>query len=74
MLIALLLGPLSSAVLDGGGGDHSIFAKAFLNALRANDAVLDGQTLFRNIRGPIALEADQTPLYADITTRGPRGR
>ena len=60
-------------VLDGGGGDHSIFAKAFLGALRANDAVLDGQTLFRNIRGPIALEADQTPRYADIRRAGHEG-
>ena len=60
-------------VLDGGGGKHSIFAKAFLNALRKNEGVLDGQTLFRNIRGPIALEADQTPRYSDIRHAGHEG-
>ena len=60
-------------VLDGGGGDHSIFAKAFLGALRTNSSVLDGQTLFRNIRGPIALEADQTPRYSDIRRAGHEG-
>ena len=60
-------------VLDGGGGDHSVFAKAFLGALRTNSSVLDGQTLFRNIRGPIALEADQTPRYSDIRRAGHEG-
>ncbi|MBL8704672.1 MAG: caspase family protein [Rhodospirillales bacterium] len=60
-------------VMDGGGGNHSVFAKAFIDALRENPDVLDGQGLFASIRRPIVLNSDQTPEYADIRQAGHDG-
>lgn len=60
-------------VMDGGGGGHSVFAKAFLEALGENEAVLDGQSLFDRIKRPVALNAPQTPEYADIRQAGHDG-
>ncbi len=57
-------------VLDKGGGDHSVFAKAFLEALGENGDVLEGQELFERVRGRVALNAPQTPQYADIKEAG----
>jgi formylglycine-generating enzyme required for sulfatase activity len=53
-------------VLDGGGRGHSIFARAFLDVLQTNEAVLDGQALFDAIKGKIVLDTVQTPQYGDI--------
>ena len=60
-------------VLDAGGGDHSVFAKAFLDALGSNNEVLDGQSLFDAIKRPVVLNAYQTPDYADIQRAGHDG-
>ena len=60
-------------VLDAGGGEHSVFARAFLEALRTNDQVLDGQSLFDAIKRPVVVNADQTPEYADIRKAGHDG-
>jgi hypothetical protein len=60
-------------VLDGGGGEHSVFAAAFLGALRENDGVLDTTTLFSRIRRDVMLQADQTPELADIRKSGHEG-
>jgi len=60
-------------VLDAGGGDHSVFAKAFLDALGSNNEVLDGQSLFDAIKRPVTLNAYQTPDYADIQRAGHAG-
>ena len=60
-------------VLDAGGGGHSVFAKAFLDALRANTDILDGQALFDAIKRPIVVNADQTPEYADVRKAGHDG-
>lgn len=61
-------------VMDGGGGtNHSVFAKAFIDALRENPDVLDGQGMFASIRRPIVLNSDQTPEYADIRQAGHDG-
>lgn len=62
-------------VLDEGGGDHSVFARAFLDALRGNDDVLEGQRLFRQVSAAVALAADrykvdQVPEYAPIRHAG----
>lgn len=57
-------------VSDTGGAGHSAFAKAFLDALAANDGVLDGTELFKRIERPVKLNADQTPAYADIRKAG----
>ncbi len=69
---ALVSGGLEP-VLDGGGGGHSVFAKAFLDALNENEGVLDGQALFDAIKRPIVVNADQTPQYSDIRRAGHDG-
>ena len=60
-------------VVDSGGGGHSVFAKAFLRAQEENRDVLDGQSLFDQIKRPVVLDADQTPRYADIRKAGHEG-
>jgi Caspase domain/Glucodextranase, domain B len=60
-------------VLDAGGGRHSVFAKAFLEALEQNPDVLDGQALFARIRRPVVLNSPQTPEYSDIRLAGHDG-
>lgn len=60
-------------VLDAGGGTHSVFARAFLDTLRSNSEILDGQSLFDAIKRPVAVNADQTPEYADIRRAGHDG-
>jgi TPR repeat protein len=60
-------------VADGGGGNHSVFAKAFINALRNNDGLVDGTELFTQVRRPVMLNAPQTPEYSDIRFAGHDG-
>jgi len=60
-------------VIDAGGGQNSVFAKAFMAALNNNPDVLEGQSLFAAIRRPVALESDQTPEYSDIRRAGHDG-
>lgn len=60
-------------VSDRGGGGHSVFANAFLAALKENDNVLDGHGLFAKIRRPIMVNSDQTPDYGDIRKAGHAG-
>jgi hypothetical protein len=62
-------------VLDEGGGNHSVFAKAFLRILENNRQILEGQTLFRQVSAAVALAADrynvdQVPEYAPIKHAG----
>ena len=62
-------------VMDGGGGEHSVFAKAFIEALRNNNNILEGQMLYRNVsRGIVAIAAqygiEQVPVYAPIRLSG----
>jgi uncharacterized caspase-like protein len=62
-------------VLDGGGGGHSVFAKALLNVLEANGDVLEGQRLFSEISALVtwaaeAQRVDQLPQYAPIKYGG----
>jgi uncharacterized caspase-like protein len=61
--------------LDGGGGGHSVFARAFLDALTANDGLLEGQQLHREIAGSVIGAAEQVrfqqiPEYAPINHTG----
>jgi TPR repeat protein len=62
-------------VLDAGAGDHSIFAKALLNALDKNSGVIEGQRLHQEIASSVAFAAgsfnvDQVPEYAPIKSAG----
>jgi hypothetical protein len=60
-------------VMDAGGGQHSVFAKAFLTVLQENADVLDGQQLFTALRRPVVLNSAQTPEYSDIRYAGHEG-
>lgn len=64
-------------VNDGGGGKHSLFAKAFLEVLRSNDRVLDGYRLYLSVSNLVkesiqaqSVAVDQTPQYAPIKFAG----
>ena len=62
-------------VMDGGGGEHSVFASAFINALNDNNNLLEGQTLYRKVSaGIVAIAAgygiEQVPIYAPIQHAG----
>jgi ankyrin repeat protein len=69
----LTSGGLEPVADSGGGGVHSVFAKAFLTALHENRDVLDGQQLFHLIRRPVILNASQTPEYTDMRYAGHEG-
>lgn len=49
-------------VLDAGGGKHSVFAGAFLTALRENDGIMDGTSLFQNTT--MYQNPDKTGVFA----------
>ncbi len=57
-------------VTDSGGHGHSVFARQFIEALRDNDQILDGQRLYQAIKQNVVLNADQTPSYNDIRKAG----
>ncbi len=62
-------------VLDGGGGDHSVFAQAFIRALADNKGLLEGQSLYRKVSSGIVTIAagygfEQVPEYAPIRHSG----
>lgn len=60
-------------VEDQNGGKNSVFASAFLTALNDNEGIIDGTTLFTQIRRPVILNAQQTPEYGDIRFAGHEG-
>ena len=60
-------------VADKGGGKHSPFAKAFLDALKDNNAIMDGTQLFSKMRRPVMLATQQTPQYSDVRNAGHDG-
>ncbi len=62
-------------VLDAGGGDHSVFAKALLEVLQANKDILEGQKLYREVSARVSYAAErfgieQVPQYAPIRHAG----
>ena len=62
-------------VLDGGGSGHSVFARAFLDALAENEKVLEGFTLYRDVAQRVTVAAaelavEQTPEYAPMRFAG----
>jgi tetratricopeptide (TPR) repeat protein len=62
---ALVSGGLEP-VADGGGGGHSVFARAFLDVLGESGEVLSGHDLFEKVSRPVVLNARQTPRYSDV--------
>ena len=57
-------------VLDGGGGDHSVFANAFIKALQKNTSLLEGQELYRDVSASVIAVAEQVPQYDPIKFAG----
>jgi TPR repeat protein len=62
-------------VLDGGGGEHSVFAKAFLGVLREINDITEGQRVYREVSARVAFDAnryqvEQLPEYAPIKFSG----
>ncbi|MCP5003733.1 MAG: hypothetical protein GY941_07230 [Planctomycetes bacterium] len=62
-------------VIDRGGGEHSVFAKALLDVLRENDDIIEGQALHKEISARVvyaasAVEVEQIPQYAPIRFAG----
>ncbi|MDC0033324.1 caspase family protein [Alphaproteobacteria bacterium] len=70
---ALVSGGLEPVSDSGVGGEHSVFAEAFMSALRGNNDVMDGRALFDAIKRPVVLNADQTPQYSNIRYAGHEG-
>jgi tetratricopeptide (TPR) repeat protein len=60
-------------VLDAGGEGHSVFARAFIDVLKENGGVLDGQQLFARVREPVTVNSEQTPEYGNIRFAGHDG-
>jgi hypothetical protein len=62
-------------VPDVGAGNHSFFARAFLNALTDNKKLLEAQRVFREVSTSLALNTvnsalPQLPQYAPIRFAG----
>ena len=60
-------------MLDSGGGQHSVFAKALLNVLQENQGIMEGTRLFQRLREVVVYNADQTPEYAPADKAGHEG-
>ena len=71
--VAMTSGGLEPVADADGKSKHSPFASAFIKVLRDNDVVIDGTTLFNNIRRPVMLSAQQTPAYSDVRGAGHEG-
>lgn len=72
--VALSSGGLEP-VLDGGGGNHSIFAKALIDTLSENTDLLESQALYRNVSALVADAANdqdfnQVPEFSPIRHAG----
>ncbi len=62
-------------VLDSGGGEHSLFARALLTVLKLNDRPLSGAVLHREVAARVTFSAaelgvEQVPHYAPIQFAG----
>ena len=62
-------------VIDSGGGQHSVFARELIDALRNNTGVLSAPDLFVTIREPVIQRAQansfvQEPVYKSIKGAG----
>jgi hypothetical protein len=62
-------------VMDAGGGQHSVFAKALIDVLASNEDVLEGARLHLEVKSLVAYDAarnnfEQLPQYAPIKFAG----
>jgi hypothetical protein len=62
-------------VLDSGNGNHSVFANAFLGALRSGSSVMEGAGLYQALRQQVKTASrargnTQNPVYAPIKFAG----
>lgn len=62
-------------VLDFGGGEHSVFASAFLQVLEENSDLLVGRLVYQAVAARVAHQAstyefEQIPAYAPIARAG----
>ncbi len=62
-------------VIDKGGGDNSVFAKALLDVLQENNNIIEGHNLHKEISARVtyaasAAEVEQVPQYAPIRYAG----
>ncbi len=62
-------------VLDGGGGENSVFAHAFLTALENKQGIVQGYSLYQSVVGAVQQRAaqlgvTQVPEYAPIKHAG----
>ena len=62
-------------VLDSGGGNHSVFAGAFIKALRMGNSVMEGAGLFQTLRQQVRVASTargnrQNPRYSPIRFAG----
>lgn len=65
-------------VMDQGGGEHSVFANAFLKALRGNKRVIEDYDIFRDVANQVRASAsragfEQSPQYAPLQHAGHEG-
>ena len=60
-------------VSDTGGGNHSVFAKSFIQILNQNPGVLDGHQFYSTLRKKVMLNADQSPEYGEMRKTGHDG-
>ena len=62
-------------VLDGGGGNHSVFARAFLDVLLANNEIISAPKIYEQV-APIVMnlaerqDHNQTPLFGYLASAG----
>jgi predicted nucleic acid-binding Zn-ribbon protein len=62
-------------VLDGGGGDHSVFARAFLDMLQNNEGIISAHTMSERLAGKVMFLAEkqnfeQVPEFGHLRSAG----
>ncbi len=62
-------------VLDSGGGEHSIFARAFIDVIDGNSQIMEGYQLYREVLARVKknakrLRVEQNPQYAPLKYAG----
>ena len=62
-------------VLDGGGGNHSVFARSFIEVLNVNDDVIEARRVYQELSARVLNDAlryriEQVPQYAAMQFAG----